>query len=299
MSIDKEEIKIDYIDYKELINLATLLFVAIDRTGKVALVNQKTCQVLGRKEEEIVGKNWFNEFIPEKTRRETKKVFNSIIRGEVKSSEYFQNPIVNKKGEERIINWHNSAIKNQRGEIVYSISFGEDVTEQEKTEIKLKKLVKLNQRIIDQSPLGIFIINKKGVVEYANKTIAEISGTTTDTFLGFNVFTSPSYQKIGLDKKIKSAIEAKEGFTTGVIRYISRHGQKETYRIFSGIPILDDRGNLEKFLLTVKDETELKKANEELERFNKLMVGRELKMVEMKKEIERLKDELNKIKGQI
>lgn len=46
-----------------------------------------------------------------------------------------------------------------------------------------------------------------------------------------------------------------------------------------------------------KTEQELKRKIEELEKFQKLTIGRELKMIELKKEIEKLKEELEKSKS--
>jgi len=42
----------------------------------------------------------------------------------------------------------------------------------------------------------------------------------------------------------------------------------------------------------------LERANEELERFNRLAVGRENKMIELKEEIKKLEEELEEIKSQ-
>lgn len=46
-----------------LLGFSGILLVKINPNGIVTLVNNKTCEVLGYKEREIVGKNWFEKFI--------------------------------------------------------------------------------------------------------------------------------------------------------------------------------------------------------------------------------------------
>jgi DNA-binding NtrC family response regulator len=47
----------------------------------VTLVNQKGSLVLGYEQQQIIGKNWFNSFIPESIKDETKTVFNRLMIG--------------------------------------------------------------------------------------------------------------------------------------------------------------------------------------------------------------------------
>ena len=45
--------------------------------------NKKGCEVLGYEEDEILGRNWFDSFIPESIREELRTLFSKMIEGEV------------------------------------------------------------------------------------------------------------------------------------------------------------------------------------------------------------------------
>jgi len=83
------------------LDIAGVMFVALDTAGTVTLANRKTGEVLGYAEEEIVGKNWFDTFLPERQREAVKEVSERIIRGEIEPLEYYENPVLTKDGAER------------------------------------------------------------------------------------------------------------------------------------------------------------------------------------------------------
>ncbi len=57
--------------------------------------------------------------------------------------EFFENPVMTKSGEERLIAWHNSVIRDEAGQIVGHLSSGEDITEREKLQAQLVQAQKL------------------------------------------------------------------------------------------------------------------------------------------------------------
>lgn len=114
------------------LEVAGVIFVIIDLNQKVTLINKKGCDVLGYKKEEIIGKNWFDNFVPDGYKDKVKEVFDKLIAGDIELVEYFENPVLNKCGEDRIIAWHNSVLKDETGRINAVLSSGEDITEQKK-----------------------------------------------------------------------------------------------------------------------------------------------------------------------
>ena len=112
---------------RSYLEIAGTIIISIDREGKITLINGRGCEVLGYPREEIVGKNWFDEFIPEGQRAKLKAVHKKVFAGEMEGVADFKNTILTKGGE-RLIHWHNSSLRDAKGNIIASLSSGEDIT---------------------------------------------------------------------------------------------------------------------------------------------------------------------------
>jgi len=126
------------------LDIAGVVFVVVNADHKVALINKKGCETLGFEEDEIIGKDWFDNFLPERIKNEVKTVFESLISGKAISVEYFENPVLTKSGEERTIAWHNILLKDEAGNITGTLSSGENITEKKKMETQLIQAERLS-----------------------------------------------------------------------------------------------------------------------------------------------------------
>ena len=75
--------------------------------------------------------------------QQVKEVFDKIMCGEMEGTDYDENSVLTKSGEERIIAWHNAYIKDETGKIISTISSGQDNTERKGLEEQLKQSEKL------------------------------------------------------------------------------------------------------------------------------------------------------------
>lgn len=120
----------------QYLNIAGTILITLDREGKVIMINKKGTEVFGYNKDEIEGKNLFKHFLPEKVRSKIKDIFNDLLQNTL--IEYHETPIVTKKGEERLIAWHNSILKDKKGNIIGTLSSGEDITEKKIAETILR-----------------------------------------------------------------------------------------------------------------------------------------------------------------
>ena len=135
----EEEVQRERDTLQRYLDIAGVMLVVLDSNGKVALINRKSCDLLGYREEEIVGESWFDCFLPKRQREEAWKVFEQILAGEVQLTEFHENPVLTRGGAERVIAWHNRALTDENGRIVGTLSSGEDITERRSVEEALER----------------------------------------------------------------------------------------------------------------------------------------------------------------
>jgi len=215
---------------QQYLNIAGVIIVAINEKGTVSLINKKGCDVLGYKEDEIIGKNWFDLCVPERFREERNETFQKVMAGIEEEVEDYENIILTKSGEKRIIAWHNTSLTDEKGRIIGTLSSGEDITQRKQTEEelirseKLASLGKLAASVVHEvnNPLaGIMIylklllkkykeekIQTKSTEEQLLKMEKELDRTTRiiRNLLDFARQSEPSTKPIEINKVIDAAL---------------------------------------------------------------------------------------------
>ncbi|MHA1463613.1 MAG: PAS domain S-box protein [Candidatus Heimdallarchaeaceae archaeon] len=124
---------IETISTQLLLDIADFIYIAVDVNQKVSLINRKGCEILGYSEDEVIGKNWFDNFLPKEVAKEIKSDFIKRIAKNKKTKQTSNYAILSKEGEEKIISWNSTFFKDEEGNLRGVLSSGLDITEETKT----------------------------------------------------------------------------------------------------------------------------------------------------------------------
>jgi two-component system NtrC family sensor kinase len=132
---------------KKYLDVAGVLMLVLDNGETVHRINKKGCEILGYTEEEILGKNWCDYFVPPDQKEDVRTVLKGMMCGEVNQYEYHENPVLTKSGEKRLIAWHNVSLWDEAKKINAVLSSGDDITERRAAEIELLNAYKELEKV--------------------------------------------------------------------------------------------------------------------------------------------------------
>jgi PAS domain S-box-containing protein len=113
--------------WRYLLDNVRLVVVGLNLRGEVDYINACCLELTGYRADEVLGKPWFETFLPAAQQHAVRAVFQELIDQEFHP--HYQNAIVTKAGDERMIAWNNTQLRNAQGEVTGSMSIGEDITE--------------------------------------------------------------------------------------------------------------------------------------------------------------------------
>jgi PAS domain S-box-containing protein len=246
---------------QKYLDIAGVMIVAVDAAGDVTLINKKGCEVLGYEQGEILGKSWFDNFLPERMRDEVKGVSLKLLGGEVEPAKYYENQVLTKNGQERLIAWHNTVLRDEAGDIIGHLSSGDDITERKQTEEALRASEQRYRTLLENLPQKIFHKDRDSVYVSCNETYAsdlrikpeEIKGKTD-----YDFFPQELAEKYRMDDQRIVTLGNTEEFEE---KYF-QNGQEMWIQTVK-TPVKDGDGSITGVLGMFWDITEKKKAEEE------------------------------------
>ncbi len=251
------------------LDVAGVMLVALNTSGKVTLINRRGCEVLGAGATDILGKDWFDTFLPPENRDEVRSVADRIWTGDMEAAAHHENQVVTCSGERRWISWHNTVVRDEDGRIVGLLSSGGDITERRKTEQKLRLL----SSVIEESSEAVVITDRDEHIIYVNPAFTRITGYAPAKVIG------QTPRILGSDRQDKALFETmwaallSEGVWQGEIWNRRRDGS--VYPAYITInAVRDADGEVSSYVAIFSDisrfkqrENELRKTNAELEEF--------------------------------
>ena len=125
----EEALREEHRKQQKILDTVEAIIVELDKSGRITLINRKGCQLLGYSRNELLGKNWFANCLPQPEGLvRNAPIYQKIMSGLLPFMEYQESQILNKNGKRYLIAWHHSHYVDDNGKFLGMLSAGEDIT---------------------------------------------------------------------------------------------------------------------------------------------------------------------------
>ncbi len=249
-----------------LIQGSPAFMVAIDARSSVVMMNESMLHALAFTQEEVIGKNYFAQFIPEPDRESLWAFLQE--KSSVKEPFAFEHRLRTKEGRELLVEWLGRAVYKDTGEFDYFFGIGIDITERRRVESALSQSENLYRTIFETTGSATIIINEDSTIALANTEFERVFGYTQGETVGrswIDLISREDGERMKEYHRLRQ-IDPNLAPRNYEIRLVDRQG--EIRNVSVTIAMIPGSG---KSVASLLDITERKRAEEEIRQHNRYL----------------------------
>ena len=284
--------------YEELVNFMRSAVIKVRGDGIISFANTHACELFGFPRAELVGSP-LKVIIPPERQAEVQRQVDSLQSQEVRVNEVRQN--VTKSGKGIWMSWSNRVIKVGEGKAKELLFVGNDVTEEVRQKKELEHLVRelaeqkeQLQALIDTIPYPVFYKGPDTRFLGCNRAYERAFGIRRTDVISKRVADLeylPEADRLAFQAEDEAIIASAGSVEKEIVLALADGRAHESLYSVSGFRKSDGTpGGLIGTLVDVSD----RKKVAEIERFNRLARGREQRIIELKKQMNGLVQELGR-----
>jgi PAS domain S-box-containing protein len=266
-----------------------------DLEGKILQANDAVSQVLGCRPDELIEQSLSHFINPEETREFTAALREVVERGVTRNARL--NPR-SASGEVIPTSLNASALRDTDGRVIGAIGILRDMREQDKARAYAESLIK-------NAPDPVFVSDLEGKILQANDAVFSLLGFRPDELIEQSLsrfisaeetreFTAALREVVARGVTRNARLNPRSASGAVIPTTLNASALRDSNgKVIGAIGILRDMRAYEQVVRDLQQsKAELQEKILDLEKFEEVVVGRELKMIALEKELEELRQRL-------
>jgi PAS domain S-box-containing protein len=155
----EQELQLSEQRFRNVLETLTMVAIMTDSQGNIVFANDYLLSLTGWQRDEVLDQNWFTMFLPAEIRPELQAMFHQAVNIPTKTANfptYYENEIVTRTGDRRLIAWNNTVQRNTQGAVISITCIGEDITERKRAEQEISELSQRLALATASAELGVW-----------------------------------------------------------------------------------------------------------------------------------------------
>lgn len=164
-------------------NRAGAAIVVLDPSARIIETNDSARKLVAAGKRDLAGLDWFETFVPEDRRTETRASWEHLVASGSGNDEYVEYVLVDFDGHEHSVVWHRRLLRGPDGNAVSVRSAGVDLTDS----TLLEKELAFRSLLLDHTNDSVLVYRFDGTVVYANDLACTYRALRREDIVGTDV----------------------------------------------------------------------------------------------------------------